>query len=65
MSTTSAQGLRLWPALGAFGLDMRGQTHPNEAELGVRVVFHYTSPTMTVFTQTDSQYSVVRLAPVA
>lgn len=49
----------------SFGLDKRGQSHPTEDELGVRVVFHYTSPTMTVFTQTDSQYSVVRLAPVA
>jgi Flp pilus assembly protein TadG len=48
-----------------YTLDKRGQTHPNEDELGVRLVFQYTSPTMTVFSQTDSQYSVVRLAPVA
>jgi Flp pilus assembly protein TadG len=49
----------------SYGLDKRSQTHPNEDELGVRLVFQYTSPTMTVFTQKDSQYSVVRLAPAA
>lgn len=46
-----------------YGLDRRVQTHPQEAELGVRVVFSYTSPTLRVFTQQDSQYTVVRLAP--
>jgi len=53
------------PSPGTFGLNLRGQTHPNEDELGVRVVFQYTSPTMKVFTQQQSQYTVVRLAPVA
>ena len=48
-----------------FGLDKRGQTHPNEDELGVRLVFQYTSPTLKVFTQIQNQYTVVRLAPVA
>jgi Flp pilus assembly protein TadG len=48
-----------------YGLDKRGQTHPNEDELGVRVVFSYTSPTLKVFTQTNNQYTVVRLAPIA
>jgi hypothetical protein len=43
---------------------MRLQTHPFEAELGVRLVFKYTSPTLTMFTQTDTQYTVVRLAPM-
>ena len=43
----------------------RGQTHPNEAELGVRLVFTYTSPTLTFFTQTDTQYTVMRLAPTS
>jgi len=62
---TVSAGVATRQAGGTFGLDKRGQTHPTEDELGVRVVFHYTSPTMTVFTQTDSQYTVVRLAPVA
>ena len=48
-----------------FTLALRGQTHPNEAELGVRLVFKYTSPTLTFFTQTDTQYTVMRLAPTS
>jgi Flp pilus assembly protein TadG len=48
-----------------YTLALRLQTHPNEAELGVRLVFKYTSPTLTFFTQTDSQYTVMRLAPTA
>jgi len=48
-----------------YTLALRNQTHPNEAELGVRLVFKYTSPTLTFFTQTDSQYTVMRLAPTA
>ena len=48
-----------------FTLDLRGQTHPNESELGVRLVFTYTSPTLAFFTQTDTQYTVMRLAPTS
>ena len=48
-----------------FPLDKRGQTHPAEAELGVRLVFTYTSPTLSFFTQTDTQYTVMRLAPTS
>lgn len=44
---------------------LRLQTHPNEAELGVRLVFTYTSPTLSFFTQTDSQYTVMRLTPTS
>ena len=49
---------------GCYPLSLRGGTHPFEAELGVRIVFTYTSPTLKMFSQTDSQYTVVRLAPV-
>jgi Flp pilus assembly protein TadG len=49
----------------SYTLALRLQTHPNEAELGVRLVFKYTSPTLTFFTQTDTQYTVMRLAPTA
>jgi Flp pilus assembly protein TadG len=48
-----------------YTLALRLQTHPLEAELGVRLVFTYTSPTITFFTQTDSQYTVMRLAPTS
>jgi Flp pilus assembly protein TadG len=48
-----------------YTLDLRGQTHPNESELGVRLVFKYTSPALTFFTQTDAQYTVMRLAPTS
>ena len=48
-----------------YGLDQRSQTHPSEAELGVRLVFTYTSPALTFFTQTDTQYTVMRLAPTS
>jgi Flp pilus assembly protein TadG len=49
----------------SFTLANRSQVHPNEAELGVRLVFKYTSPALTFFTQTDSQYTVMRLAPTS
>jgi Flp pilus assembly protein TadG len=49
---------------GCYPLSQREGTHPFEAELGVRIVFTYTSPTLKLFTQTDSQYTIVRLAPV-
>jgi Flp pilus assembly protein TadG len=48
-----------------YTLDLRSQTHPNESELGVRLVFTYTSPALTFFTQTDTQYTVMRLAPTS
>jgi Flp pilus assembly protein TadG len=48
-----------------FTLANRSQVHPNEAELGVRLIFKYTSPALTFFTQTDSQYTVMRLAPTS
>lgn len=48
-----------------YTLDKRSQVHPNESELGVRLVFTYTSPTLSFFTQTDSQYTVMRLAPTS
>jgi Flp pilus assembly protein TadG len=49
----------------SYTLALRLQTHPNEAELGVRLVFTYTSPTLKFFTQTDTQYTVMRLAPTS
>jgi Flp pilus assembly protein TadG len=48
-----------------FTLSNRGQAHPNEAEIGIRLKFTYTSPTLTFFTQADSQYTVMRLAPTS
>jgi Flp pilus assembly protein TadG len=48
-----------------YTLALRSQTHPNESELGVRLVFTYTSPALTFFSQTDSQYTVMRLAPTS
>ena len=48
-----------------YTLALRLQTHPSEAELGVRLVFTYTSPTLKFFTQTDSQYTVMRLVPTS
>ena len=48
-----------------YTLALRSQTHPGESELGVRLVFTYTSPTLKFFTQTDSQYTVMRLTPTS
>jgi Flp pilus assembly protein TadG len=48
-----------------FTLANRSQVHPSEAEIGVRLKFTYTSPTLRFFTQTDSQYTVMRLAPTS
>jgi hypothetical protein len=59
-NTVAPSGL---PATYGYPLGLRDQTHPFEAELGVRITFTYTSPTMSLFTQTDHQYTVVRLAP--
>jgi hypothetical protein len=50
--------------LDCYTLNLRDQTHPDESELGVRIIFTYTSPTLKMFTQQDSRYTVVRLAPV-
>ena len=52
------------PTSLAYGLGERYQNHPDESELGVRIVFTYKSPTLSIFSQTDSQYTVVRLAPL-
>jgi hypothetical protein len=49
--------------IDCYVLGLRYQTQPDESELGVRIVFTYTSPTLHVFTQTDSQWTVVRLSP--
>jgi Flp pilus assembly protein TadG len=48
-----------------YTLALRNQTHPNESELGVRLVFTYTSPALQFFSQTDTQYTVMRLAPTS
>jgi Flp pilus assembly protein TadG len=53
------------PNSATYLLSARNQTHPNEAELGVRLVFTYTSPALQFFTQTDTQYTVMRLAPTS
>jgi Flp pilus assembly protein TadG len=55
----------VWTLQGTalYTLAMRDQVHPNEAELGVLIQFKYTSPTLSLFTQTDTQYTVVRLSP--
>ena len=50
--------------IDCYTLGLRNQTPPDEAELGVRIVFAYTSPTLRMFTWTaDTQYTVVRLSP--
>lgn len=65
-SYTVTGGAAVFPCTTCtYTLALRSQTHPNEAELGVRLVFKYTSPTIKFFTQTDSQYTVMRLAPTS
>lgn len=49
--------------LDCYTLTQRTQAHPDESELGVRILFTYTSPTLKMFSQQDIQYTVVRLAP--
>jgi len=46
-----------------FTLDLRTQTHPNEASVGVRALYHYSSPALLMFSMDQSEYGVVRLAP--
>ena len=46
-----------------YTLSSRNQVHPDEGQLGVRLVFTYTSPTLSFFSQTDTQFTVVRMAP--
>jgi hypothetical protein len=46
-----------------YTLDLRSQIPYDEAELGVRVLFTYTSPTLRFFNQQDNAYTVVRLGP--
>ncbi len=60
---TYSAGCAVQP-LDCFTLGQRDQAHPDESELGVRLVFSYVSPTWSLFTiSDDTQYSVVRLAP--
>jgi hypothetical protein len=47
-----------------YTLDLRIQTHPTEASIGVRVLFHYSSPTLAYFTSDQTAYAVIRLAPI-
>jgi Flp pilus assembly protein TadG len=61
----SVSGTTVTKISAGYTLNYRVQAHPNEAELGVRVVFKYTSPTLQFFTQTDMQYTVMRLAPTS
>jgi hypothetical protein len=61
----SVNGLNPTLMSATFPLSSRGQSHPAEAELGVRLVFTYTSPTLSFFSQTDTQYTVMRLAPTS
>ena len=61
----SVNGVSYTKLSANYGLDKRSQTHPNESELGVRLVFTYTSPALTFFTQTNTQYTVMRLAPTS
>ena len=42
----------------------RSRLTPSRPSSGVRLIFTYTSPTLSLFTQTDNQYTVVRLAPM-
>jgi Flp pilus assembly protein TadG len=65
-SYTVTSGAAVFPCTTCtYTLALRDQTHPNESELGVRLVFKYTSPTIKFFTQTDTQYTVMRLAPTS
>jgi TadE-like protein len=48
-----------------YTLDLRVQLHPNEALIGVRVLYHYHSPAPFLsFDTTTSSYAVMQLAPV-
>ena len=48
-----------------YTLDLRVQLHPNEALIGVRVLYHYHSPAPFLsFDTTTSEYAVMQLAPV-
>lgn len=58
-----ADGSPLTSSDAKYTLDLRLQTHPNEASIGVRVLYHYTSPTLLMFSMDQSEYGVVRLAP--
>ena len=50
--------------IDCYTLGQRYQTQPDESELGVRIVFSYTSPSLRMFTWTaDTQYTVLRLSP--
>ena len=53
------------PTLVQYTLDLRTQTHPNEAYVGVSVKYHYKSPTPLVpLDALPTVYTVVQLSPV-
>lgn len=62
-----ASGTPLPPPPGEqrYSLDLRVQLHPNEALIGVRILYHYHAPTPFLsFDTTTSSYAVMQLAPV-
>lgn len=62
-----ASGTALPSQLGEqrYTLDKRVQAHPDEALIGVRVLYHYHSPTPFLsFDTSTSSYAVMQLAPV-
>jgi len=52
------------PWANPYTLNLRDQVHPDESDLGVMVTFRYTSPSLAMFSQSDVQYTIMRLAPV-
>jgi Flp pilus assembly protein TadG len=53
------------PTLVQYTLDLRTQTHPNEAYVGVSVKYHYKSPTPLVpLDALPTVYTVVQLSPL-
>lgn len=52
------------PGEQLYTLDLRVQQHPNEALIGVRILYHFHSPTPFLsFDTTTSSYAVMELAP--
>jgi hypothetical protein len=48
---------------GEYALNLRAQTVDDEEAIGVAVWFHFTSPGLAYYSQTDSSYTAITFPP--
>ncbi|MGA9776282.1 MAG: TadE family protein [Candidatus Dormiibacterota bacterium] len=62
-TSRSGSGSCVTGGIAPYTLDLRVQTHPSEAAVGISITFKFTSPGLPFFTQTDSRYTAISFPP--